>query len=93
MLAEGHISGIEVQDESGARWPGFGSSAPQGPPYCIDFARGLHVTKKGNLTANIIVEDGKFGCRMDIPRNLVMYSGAIVEVVEAFESFLESQGF
>jgi hypothetical protein len=92
-LAEGHISGIEVQDETGKRWPGFGSSPPQRPPYCIDFTRGLHVTKKGKLTANVIVEDGKFGCRMDIPRDLVFYSGTIISVVEAFESFLQRQGF
>ena len=92
VLAEGHINGIEVQDETGERWPGSGFSAPQKPPYCIDFADGLHVTKKGRLTANVIVEDGKFGCRMDIPQALVMYSGAIAGVVEAFESFLESEG-
>lgn len=92
VLAEGHINGIEVQDKTGERWPGSGFSAPQRPPYCIDFADGLHVTKKGRLTANVIVEDGKFGCRMDIPQTLVMYSGAIAGVVEAFESFLESEG-
>jgi hypothetical protein len=93
VLAEGHINEIEVQDETGERWPGSGFSAPQKPPYCIDFADGLHVTKKGKLTANVIVDDGKFGCRMDIPQTLVIYSAAITGVVEAFESFLKSEGF
>jgi len=77
----------------GELWPGSGFSAPQRPPYCIDFAKGLHVTKKGKLTANVIVEDGKFGCHADVPADLLMYSSAIIEVVEAFESLLQSQGF
>jgi hypothetical protein len=92
-LAEGHIIGIEVQDEAGERWPGSRFSAPQRPPYCIDFARGLHVTKKGKLSANVVVEDGKFGCHMDIPPDLVMCSGVIAGVVEAFERFLQLRGF
>jgi hypothetical protein len=53
----------------------------------------LHVTKKGKLTANVIVEDGKFGCRMDIPQTLATYSGEIAGVVEAFENFLKAEGF
>jgi hypothetical protein len=92
VLAEGHINGIEVQDEMGERWPGSGFSAPQKPPYCIDFANGLHITKKGKLTANVIVDDGKSGCGMGIPQTLVTHSGEIACVVEAFESFLESEG-
>lgn len=92
VLAEGHINGIEVQDETGERWPGSGFSAPQKPPYCIDFADGLHVTKKGKLTANVIVDDGKSGCRMDMPLTLETYSGEIACLVEAFETFLESGG-
>jgi hypothetical protein len=93
VLAEGHINGIEVQVETGERRPGSWFSAPQKPPYCINFADGEHVTKKGRLTANVIVDDGKFGCRMDIPQTLVTYSGEIAGVVEAFEGFLESEGF
>jgi hypothetical protein len=93
VLAEGHINGIEVQDETGKRSPGSGFTAPQKPPYCFDIRMGLHFTKKGKLTANVIVEDEKSGCRMDIPQTLVMYSGAIAGVVEAFESFLMSEGF
>lgn len=92
VLAEGHINGIEGQDETGDGWHGSGFSAPQKPPYCSDFADGRHVTKKGRLTANVIVDDGKFGCRMDIPLTLETYSGEISCVVEAFESFLESEG-
>jgi hypothetical protein len=92
VLAEGHINGSEVQDRTGARRPVSNFSAPQMPPYCIDFTDELHVTKKGRLTANVIVDDGKFGCRMDIPQTLVTYSGEIACVVEAFESFLESEG-
>jgi hypothetical protein len=92
VLAEGHINGSEVQDRAGARRPVSNFSAPQTPPYCIDFADGLHITKKGRLTANVIVDDGKCGCRMDIPLTLETYSGEIACVVEAFESFLESEG-
>ena len=92
VLAEVHINGIGGQDETGERWSGSGFSDPQKPPYCFDFAEGLQVTMKGRLTANVIVDDGKFGCRMDIPQTLLTYSGAIVEVVEEFERFLESEG-
>jgi hypothetical protein len=93
VLAQGHINGIEVEDETGKRHPAFGASPLQRPPYCIDLDKGLHFTKKGKLTANIVVDDGKFGCLMDIPETLVVYFGTIVCVVEAFESFLEVQGF
>jgi hypothetical protein len=93
VLAEVHIRGIEVQDKMGELWPGSGYSAPQKPPYCIDFADGLHVTKKGRLTANVIVYDGKFGCCMDIPQTLVTYSGEIACVVEAFEILLKSEEY
>jgi hypothetical protein len=92
-LAEVSIKGIEVQDETGDIYPASGMSAPQKPPYCIDVHKGTHFTKNGKLTANVIVEDGKFGCLMDIPHTLVVYHGIIVGVVEAFESLLEAQGF
>ena len=92
VLAEGHINGSEVQDRAGARRPVSYFSAPQMPPYCIDFADGLHITKEGRLNANVIVDDGKFGCRMDIPLTLETYSGEIACVVEAFESLLKSDG-
>ena len=93
VLAQGHINGIEVQDETGELWPGSGLSEFQRPPYVIDLMPGLHFTKKGKLTALIGVEDGKFGCSMDVPETINMHLGAIVGVVEAFESFLQSQGF
>ena len=92
VLAEGHINGIEGQNETGERWHGSNFSAPQMPPYCIDFADGEHITKKGRLTANVIVDDGKSGCRMDMPLTLETYSGEIACLVEAFETFLESGG-
>lgn len=93
VLSDGHITGIEVQDESGT-WPGWGMTRDlQRPPYYIDFPKGAHITKKGKLTAHIAVKDGKSGCLMDVPDSLLMYSGEIVSVVEAFEGFLELQGF
>ncbi len=93
VLAQGHINGIEVQDKAGEPQPASAISEFQRPRYCIDFVKGLHVTEKGKLTAVVAVQDGKFGCSMDIPQSLVCYSGAIIGVVEAFESFLELKGF
>ncbi|MGB8129973.1 MAG: hypothetical protein WCG81_09275 [Candidatus Angelobacter sp.] len=90
VLAQGHIGGLEVQDESGEKFPGFGVGDFQRPPYVIDFEKGLHVTKKGKLAAEIGVEDTKSGCFMHVPETLKVYSQTILAVVKAFEGFLQS---
>lgn len=93
VLAQGHIEGIEVQDQRGNVTSGWGVSDFQRPPYVIDLAKGLYFTKYGRLTAHVGVEDGKSGCFMGIPDSLNEYTRAIFGVVEAFESFLKTQGF
>ena len=88
VLTQGHIDGIEVQDEHGETWPGFGIGDFQLPPYVITFTRGLHVKKKGMLKTCIGVDDEKSGCFMHVPETLVEYSGIIYRVVELFENLL-----
>ncbi len=90
VLAAGNISGIEVQDETGEVWPGRGAGDFQRPPYCIDFAKGLHVKKKGKLTAQVGIEDEKSGCFMRIPETLSLHSRIILQTVVLFESFIEA---
>jgi len=88
VLTQGHIDGIEVQDEHGEKWPGFGVGDFQLPPYFITFRKGLHVCKMGTLRASIGVNDEKSGCFMHIPDTLVEYSRILSKVVELFEKFL-----
>jgi hypothetical protein len=90
VLSQGNVDGIEVQNEIGEKFPGFGTGDFQRPPYVIDFVKGTHVTKKGKLTAHIGVEDIKSGCFMHIPETLDVYFGNILLVVESFERFLQS---
>jgi hypothetical protein len=91
VLAQGHIDGIEVEDERGEAFKGSGAGDFQRPPYCIDFKPGLHVKQKGKLTADIAVEDEKSGCFMHIPETLIRYSHIISKAVELFERFLEAE--
>jgi hypothetical protein len=92
IQAQGHITGLEVQDQSGYAHPGFGVSSLQRPPYFIDIESGLHFTKYGKLSAHIIIEDKKSGCSIDIPDTLQVFARMIGFTVEAFEEFLKSEG-
>jgi hypothetical protein len=84
VLSAGHIDGIEVEDESGEIFRGFGAGDIQRPPYYIAFRKGLRIKKKGKLTATIIVEDRDFGYYMHIPETLRHYSHFILGIIKNF---------
>lgn len=94
VLSHVQIEGIEVEDETGKRHIGIGRSVKlQKPPYCIRYRRGLHVTKKGQLTATIMIEDADSGDSMPALETITGYSYYITRVVKLFEAFLEMKGF
>jgi hypothetical protein len=91
VLSEGHIQGMEVENERGERIAGLVYGDFQTPPYFIRIPLGQHVKKNGKLTADIIVEDREAGYFLRVPDTLVAYSHFISCVVESFERFLEKE--
>jgi hypothetical protein len=89
-LSSGDINGIEVVDENGESWQGNAIGTIQEPPYVVDLAIGLHFKEKGKLAAWILVNDRKLAHPLRIPHTLIHYSDLIIQVVEAFEAFVET---
>jgi hypothetical protein len=90
VLSAGDINGIEVVDENGESWQVSGIGTIQDPPYVIDLKPGLHFKEQGNLSAWILVNDGKLARQLRLPFTLFHYSNLIVQIVEAFEAFNET---
>ena len=90
ILSSGDINGIEVVDENGESWQGNAIGTIQEPPYVVDLAIGLHFKEKGKLAAWILVNDRKLAHPLRIPHTLIHYSDLIIQVVEAFEAFVET---
>jgi hypothetical protein len=88
ILSQGRIDGIELEDEKGQSWSGFGYGDFQRPPYRIAIRKGTHPKKKGKLTATIVVDDRDAGYFMHVPETLKHYSYFILRVVQRFEEFL-----
>ena len=92
VFALASIDGLEVEDDERKLIKINTYSTSDPPPYYVPISHGLYIKNKGQVAAEIILQNGEFADPIHIPDTLSFYAAYVLQTVEVFERFLETQG-